>query len=232
MQELHDMRRRFTTLRITPHIVAGLICAVIAMGPIDSARAAQAAPKKHENIFEITPFAGFAGGGEFESVDGEDVEDRDLDSDTAFGVFVDIMADVPERQYELLYAQLGGEIEGEVTPIDIDVDYLHIGGIVNFTDTRWVVPYFGMTAGATRLDPDSPDLSGDTKLSFSIGGGLKVPFTNHFGMRFDMRAFVTLLGSDANIFCGSNGEGGTCAIRAKSDTFTQFSTSLGFSFAF
>jgi hypothetical protein len=54
-----------------------------------------------------------------------------------------------------------------------------------------------------------------------------VPITDHIGVRFDARAFITLLDTDGNFFCVSDSGGGACAIRAKSDTFLQYSAGLG-----
>jgi hypothetical protein len=84
-----------------------------------------------------------------------------------------------------------------------------------------------MTVGAARFNPDGPGLNDETKLAFSVAGGFKVPITDHIGLRFDARAFISLLDTDGNIFCVSDSEGGACAIRAKSDTLLQYSAALG-----
>lgn len=115
------------------------------------------------NEFEITPFVGFMGGGEFE--DPTDESDRDLDEDTSFGLIANSAVDA-WRHYELVYAQQSTQLEG-ATPTDMDVQYLQIGGIVSHPDARYVIPYFGLTAGAARLSPDEPGLDDETKLAFS-----------------------------------------------------------------
>lgn len=51
-------------------------------------------------------------------------------------------------------------------------------------------------------------------------------------MRFDARAFISLLDSDGNIFCVSDEAGGACAIRTKSDTLLQYHAALGLTVAF
>lgn len=179
----------------------------------------------HRNNFEITPFIGVMGGGKFR--DGADTIDRDVKSDTDYGLIFNADADSYERQYEVLYARQSSEVEG-LTPLDIDIQYLHIGGLVNFTDTSpYVVPFFGLTIGATRFKPDATGLDTATKLSFSAGGGLKIPVTNHIGIRLDARAFVTAMNGKADVFCASGSSGGTCLIRAQSDTFVQYSLGLG-----
>ena len=88
----------------------------------------------------------------------------------------------------------------------MDVQYLQFGGTsaIRTPSTR-VIPYFGMTVGAARFSPDGPGLDDETKLAFSVGRRLAVPITDHFGVRFDLRAFVTLLDTDGDIFCVSVG---------------------------
>lgn len=193
-------------------------------------RCAQAAPaeQRKENNFEITPFGGFMAGGEFEDPLPAVGANGDLDvkEKANYGLFFDINASGPERQYELFYSRQATEVESAV-PLDLDIEYLQIGGIVNFTDNEHVIPFFGITLGGARFTPDAPGLDTETKLAFSVGGGVKIPVTDHIGIRLDTRAFITLLDSDANFFCVSSGGAGTCRIRAKSDTFLQYSASLG-----
>jgi hypothetical protein len=173
--------------------------------------------------YEITPFAGFIAGGEFE--DPVDGSDRDIDGDNNFGVILNAAVD-EWRHYELLYSSESTTVDGSV-PMDLDVQYLQIGGTVSNPDAERVIPYFGMTVGAARFNPDGPGLNDETKLAFSVAGGFKVPITDHIGLRFDARAFISLLDTDGNIFCVSDSEGGACAIRAKSDTLLQYSAALG-----
>ena len=95
--------------------MAGLLAAAGAFGAGD----ARAADDREANAFEITPFAGYMAGGEFE--DHIDGSDRDLDADTNFGIIFDATAEY-WRHYELLYSNMGTTIQGE-TPIDVDVQY-------------------------------------------------------------------------------------------------------------
>jgi hypothetical protein len=188
-----------------------------------AATASAQQPADDYSSWEITPFYGYMGGGAFE--DPTTNTDRDLDEDNSFGVFIDAAAD-EWRHYELFYVKQGTTVEGSV-PMDLDVEYLQLGGTVSYQDTETVIPYFGMTFGAARLSPHGAGLDDETKLAFSLGGGFKVPITDHIGVRFDARAFITLLDTDGNLFCVSDSTGGTCAIRAKSDTFLQYQASLG-----
>ena len=189
------------------------------------ARAAD--PQQQTNAWEFTPFVGYMAGGEFE--DPTDSSDRDLDEDSSFGLIVNAAADT-WRHYELLFATQSTSVDG-TTPIDMDVQYLQIGGTVNHPDATRVIPYFGLTVGAARFSPDAPGLDDETKLAASIAGGVRIPITDHFGVRLDVRAFLTVLDSESDLFCVSSA-GLTCTIRAKSDTFLQYSANLGVTVGF
>ena len=194
------------------------------------ATAAMAAPAEAPARVEITASVGQLAGGEFE--DPNDGSDRDVEDDTDFKLFLNVNADSPARQYEVFYGKQSTTVDGAV-PLDMDIQYLHFGGIVNFTDVQPVVPFFGLTVGATRLSPDASGLDDETKLSFSVGTGVKYKFTKNIGLRFDVRAFVTLLDTDGSLFCVSTpATGGACAISASSDTFIQYGAGLGLIGAF
>lgn|SRR5690606_4743003 len=175
------------------------------------------------NRFEFTPFFGKMAGGEFE--DPTDESERDLENDTNRGLFVDIAAE-HWRHYEIFFSDMDTKVEGE-TPFDLSVQYLQVGGIVSHPNMKYVIPYFGLTIGAARFSPDEPGLDDETKFAFTAGGGLRIPITDHFGVRLDARAFVTVLDSEGDLFCASNAAGATCRIRAKSDTFVQYAATLG-----
>jgi opacity protein-like surface antigen len=207
------------------------------MGVVSLAMAAAAAPAAAQDRgqdqdypeFEITPFYGYMIGGEFE--DPSTNTDRDLDEANDLGVIFNAAAGDQWRHYEVLYSTQSTEIDGSV-PIDLDAEYLQLGGTVSHPDAEYVIPYFGITIGAARFSPDQSGLDSETKFAFTVGTGVKVPITEHIGVRFDARAFVSLLDTDGNIFCVSDNGVGTCAIRTKSDTFIQYHAALGLTVAF
>jgi len=182
------------------------------------------------NEFEFTPFLGYTVGGEFE--DPNDGDDRDLNPAASFGLLVDFTTDDPTRHYELLYSNQSTDIEG--TPkLDLDVQYLHIGGVIDFIpENRRAIPFVAGGLGATLLSPDRSGLDDETEFSLSIGGGLKIPLSDRIGIRLDARAFITFLDSDTSVFCVSAPPTAACDIRAKSDSFVQFTASLGITAGF
>lgn len=204
--------------------VMAILASVLGGAPAGAAEAAAMSAQR----FQITPFAGYAFGGDFE--DPTDSSERNLDEDVNWGVFFDVAAE-SWRHYEFFYSQQSTQVDG-AQPIDMDVQYLQIGGIVSDPDAERIIPFFGITVGAARFSPDSSGLDDATKLALSIGGGARIPFTDHFGLRLDLRAFITLMDQDGTLFCRSDAQGGTCVITAKSDTFMQYSASLGVTFAF
>lgn len=212
---------------LSERMFSGSIAAVAALLLLASPARAAEPQKIHTNDFEFTPFVGYMAGGEFE--DPTDNSDRDLDEDTSFGLIVNAAVD-DWRHYEFLYTKQSTSVDG-TTPIDMDVEYLQIGGIVSYPDASRVIPYFGLTVGAARFSPDAPGFDDETKLAASIAGGVRVPITDHFGVRLDLRAFITVLDTDGDLFCVSDG-GLTCNIRAKSDTFLQYSANLGVTIGF
>lgn len=215
--------------KVRPMSAPALITSVLSIVAMVAGASASASEAENDyKRFEITPFAGYMAGGEFE--DPTTNAERDLEEDTTYGVFVDIAAE-SWRHYEILFANLDSEVDG-TTPFDMGVQYLQIGGTVSHPDAQTVIPYFGMTIGAARFSPDAAGLDDETKLAFSAGGGMRIPITDHFGVRFDARAFLTVLDGEGDLFCVSEGGAGTCSIRAKSDTFLQYSASVGVTLAF
>jgi opacity protein-like surface antigen len=215
--------RKFATHR------GGMAVAAL-FGSLAFAAGAPAAEEEtRANTFEITPFFGQMLGGSFE--DPTDSSDRDLESDTNFGIFLNLSADPPERQYELFYTKQSTVVEGTV-PIDLDVEYLQIGGTVGYPQHPHVIPYFGATFGATQFSPDAAGLDDETKISVTVGGGVRFPITDHIGVRLDIRSFITFLENDSEIFCVSVPANASCLIKPSSDTFVQYNASLGFSVGF
>ena len=208
-------------------IFSGSVAAAALLLCLASPARAQEARKY--NNFEFTPFVGYMAGGEFE--DPTDSSDRDLDAGTDFGLIVNAATDW-WRHYEMLYARQSTEVDG-LEPFDMDVEYLQFGGSVSYPDSeaKYVIPYFGMTIGAARFSPDQAGLDDETKFALTMSTGLRIPITEHFGLRLDLRAFGTVLDSDSDIFCVSSA-GLTCRIKAKGDFFLQYSANLGVTLGF
>ena len=79
---------------------------------------------------------------------------------------------------------------------------------------------FGL--GATIFKP-AGDLDSKNKFSLSFGGGVKKFFNDRFGIRSQLRAFVTFLGSNDQLYCDRFG----CWTYEEVVNFTQFEISTG-----
>jgi opacity protein-like surface antigen len=207
--------------RWLPAVVASLVCAAAAHAQQDD---------EPVNEFEITPFLGYTLGGEFE--DPSDGDDRDLDAAASFGLIVDFAADDATRHYEVLYSNQSTDVDG--TPqLDLDVQYLHIGGVLDFVpENRRAIPFVAAGIGATLLSPERSGFDDETKLSLSLAGGLKIPLSERIAIRLDARAFITFINSDTSIFCVSAPPTAACDIRGKSDSFVQFTAGVGITAGF
>jgi opacity protein-like surface antigen len=149
--------------------------------------------------FEITPQVGYRWGGEIQG-DDDALFDTDLEVDegNAFGLTFDIPLS-SNLQLELLANRQetelkfdGGLFGGNVDVADLTIDYYHVGILFQGGNSD-VRPFFVASAGITDLDPDVPGADNESRFSMSLGGGVKVFFNEHIGMRFEGRGFFTVI---------------------------------------
>ena len=179
--------------------------------------------------FEITPFAGYRFGGDFQ--DSGTGFGLDIDDSESYGVVLG-MSVSPETQVEFLYSHQATEIKptgpfSAASLTNLDMDYYHFGGTYIWDHKKDLRPFIQATLGATHLNPDRAGLGSETRFSFGIGGGVKYFFTKHLGLRLDARALGTVLNSNSAIFCS-----GGCTIAVQGSTLWQFEGGLGVIFAF
>lgn len=180
---------------------------------------------------ELTPFAGYRLGGDFELSDsGAEVglEDRG-----AFALAVNLPID-ELSQYELFYGRQNTSLrtDSPLGSADVDVEYLHLGGMLIVSEVRRVAPYLVGGLGATRITPDAAGARSETRFSFSLGAGLRAPLGRRVALRLEARGFLTFLDTRSAIFCVSDELGGLCRVRAKGDAFFQYEFLAGAAFAF
>jgi opacity protein-like surface antigen len=184
--------------------------------------------------FEVTPFVGYRFGGNFDvDVGGTARQSVDLDDHGSFALALDLRRD-EESQYELLYSRQETNLEpgSPLGPLGIDVEYLHIGGTLDVDQEMLLKPYIVGTLGLTRFSPEPGSGSDNTRFSVSFGGGLRVPVSNHFSLRFEARGFLTFVDTNTAFFCSSSAAGGFCAIHSSGSTFLQYELLAGAAFAF
>ena len=123
--------------------------------------AAQGPPSR----FEITPYAAYRIGGEFEPQSDPDEADAngrgfELDEGNAEGLILDIRTSAGDSQWEVLYAHQDTQLETQPSfaggpMLDIDVSHIQFGGTYLFEDnSASVVPFIALTAGLARFEPE------------------------------------------------------------------------------
>lgn len=195
--------------------------AVCSVGLIAALGASSAVAE--EAKFQVTPFGSYATGDDLESAEGDK---RKSDDTGGWGLALDWEQEA-SRYYELIYTNFSTEVKGGAAPVDLDIQYLQIGGTVAWEDAKRIIPYFGLTVGAAHFSPDLNGLDSATKFAFTIGAGVRVPISKRIGLRAEWRSYVTLLTDDTDVFCASSNGAATCALRAHGDTYVQHSAQLG-----
>jgi hypothetical protein len=216
------------------------ICAVVSSGAT-VAHAQQMPPPEGEEpegrfyYWEITPFVGYRMGGDFDLEDpaGTAAGDADLKNHGSFAIAASLRIDETSA-YELFYSRQETSIKetSPLAPLDLDVEYLHLGGTLTLNEELPVIPYMGGGLGITRLSPQSGPGSEDTRFSVSLSGGLQLPVSERFAVRLEARGYLTFINSDSEFFCASGSFGGVCSIRASGTTLVQFELLAGAAFTF
>lgn len=190
-------------------------------------------PQENEFNFELTPFAGFATGGEFD--DTATSASLDLEDSSGFGLILDIRESA-NTQWEILYSlqvteadTTGLPISG--APLDIDVHYIQGGGTYLFEGDN-ARPFLALTIGAAHFVPGLNGVDSETFFAFSVGTGLQIRPNDRFGIRLEARAYGTLLDSDSDLFCQSGPAGAVCAVRVEGNVLWQIQVTAGFVFRF
>lgn len=183
--------------------------------------------------FEITPWAGYRVGGDFYDMDG--AAEFELEESGAWGLALN-GAVRPDGEWEFLYAEQSTAIDASglgspPTNLDIDVQYLQVGGTYLFDGER-VRPFIALTIGASRFDPTPGDFSARTFFSGSLGGGWKIGLGNNLGVRVEGRVYSTFVDGNSSLFCESSGGSGSCLIVLDGRLFTQWEARTGLTFRF
>ncbi|MEE4184708.1 MAG: outer membrane beta-barrel protein [Gammaproteobacteria bacterium] len=183
---------------------------------------------------EVTPFAAYKFGGEFN--DSGNSDSYSLDASPAFGLVVGVPW-TAESTLEVYYSRQSTEVDiagfqSSGAPVDLDLDFLHIGGTYYIDRERAAMPYFVATAGGTRISPQGPGTRADTFFSFGVGGGWSFYPRERIGLRLEGRALGTLVDSDSRLFCGVNNGAGGCLIQTSGDVLWQFEVQAGVVFRF
>lgn len=204
-------------------------CGSVAAGASDTDGGPEQ-PTQRSLTLEITPYFGYRFGGTFKLADAD--TQVDVKSHISYAVALDLSTN-EAAQYELFYSRQSTTVSGQsLTPSDMVIEYLHVGGTVPLVDSQRFLPYFIGTVGVTRFSPDSPAGRNSAHFSASLGAGLRVPFNSHFSLRLEARGFATILDSNSAVFCRSDESGGVCRIHERGSAFIQGDVLAGVAYTF
>ncbi len=167
---------------------------------------AAASAQVRQGTVEISPFAGYLFGGEFDRGTTSLFDfDVDADDDATYGIRVgynlteNFQIEFQASRTDTEFVTEDDELFGpsEHTLGDLTIDYYMGYATFNFGHGR-AVPYVTLGAGVARLDPDVPNThaNSDTRFTSSLGAGVKIFVNRHFGFRFDGRGYATFLEND------------------------------------
>jgi hypothetical protein len=208
--------------------------AAVAMALTIAPAAAQERPFR----FEITPYAAYRVGGEFEP----QAEPKDpvppggfeLHEGDAEGLILDILTSAGNGQWEVLYAHQSttldtqGSFVGGPT-LDLDVSHFQFGGVYLFdVDTEGITPFIAMAGGVARYEPRLDEAEAENYFSWSLGGGVQLRANKRVGVRLEARAFSTLIDDDSSLFCVVSPTVSSCAIAVEGDQLYQLEARVGF----
>ncbi|HEV8578053.1 MAG TPA: outer membrane beta-barrel protein [Thermoanaerobaculia bacterium] len=153
---------------------------------------------------ELTPVVGYRLDGDFDARS-SDAFDPDLnvqvDGSAVYGLLLDIPV-APNWAIEILANRQQSQFEvdrGLLTPSstlgDVDLTILQAGFLFQWGEGQ-VNPFITAAAGLTRIDPQFDELSSDDRLSASLGGGVKIFFSENIGLRLEARGYWTDLETD------------------------------------
>ncbi len=160
--------------------------------------------------FEVSPFTGFMLGGRVNYYNGylkfEDGQD--------WGVILDVNVSY-EQQIELSYSRLNTSVvQHSYTNVEkiidkMTIDYIQLGSLYQFDINHDAfIPFFAGTLGATVFTAQDGGYAQTTTFSITLGGGVKIFPTEHFGIRLQARLLLPMQWGGMGIGCGTGGCGG------------------------
>ncbi|HSD28906.1 MAG TPA: hypothetical protein VLL75_16520 [Vicinamibacteria bacterium] len=175
---------------------------------------------------QITPFAAYAFGGSVR--DAALGENRSFESALAYGGAVSFPVSEGWR-IELLYSRQPTSLEGGLgPPFDLTIER-YLAGIQEEKGEGSRVRWFGSAwLGATRFVPWLGGFDSETKFGVGVGLGVKTFLSQNVGLRFEGRAFYTLVESEGGMACVN----GNCLFVFSGSGLWQGDVSAGLILAF
>lgn len=181
--------------------------------------------------FEVTPFLGYRGGGTFD-IQGS-AEDGDVSEHFSFGLALNYRVDTLSS-YELFYSRQPTHVSLGAQPgaLDLDVEYLMIGGTQVIESMSALQPYIVGLVGVGRFSLDAPDAQRETRFALSLGVGLRLHLRQQLDVRLETRGYLTFVDSGSSMFCRADATGSGCLFQGNGATFPQFELLAGVAWSF
>jgi hypothetical protein len=212
--------------RLKTHACGTLLLGLMALGTAH----ADAPGAMPYGSFEIAPFVGYQIGGDFNDLNTG--QHYSLQDHTVFALALDAPADY-SSQYELFYSRQATQLKGYgLAPIDMTVEYLHIGGTIPLDDNPRARPYLAGGLGVSRFTPQDSTGSQDTVFSMSLALGLRAPLSRQLSVRLEARGLVSFMDSGTAVFCHSGAEGAACHLASQNSAQFQLSLLAGLAYQF
>jgi hypothetical protein len=181
-------------------------------------------------LIQVVPFGGFRAGGDLQ--ERSTGARRDIEESGTLGIALELRVDREDRWVQLWYSRQDSQVRSPGAALDLDVEYLHIGGTAPIREAGRVRSYVAGGLGVTRLAPRDAGLEDAVEFSGSVGLGVSIPVSERLAFRLEARAYLTLVDPETSIFCASGASGGSCLIQASGSTLFQAEISAGIAFAF
>ncbi|MGH9360358.1 MAG: outer membrane beta-barrel protein [Thermoanaerobaculia bacterium] len=167
------------------------LCALLAL--LAAAPALAQTPQR----FELTPLVGYRLAGEVDSIDDElGRSDVEIDESASVGFTFDIPLN-PGFQLELMarhqdsaFVADAGVLDPTEELGDVSITQAHAGLLLQWGPGQ-VNGFVVLSGGISTIDPEGAGLDSETRLSGSLGGGVKVFFNRNFGLRLEGRGYWT-----------------------------------------
>ncbi len=188
------------------------------------------APMQSIARYEVTVLGGYRTGGSLVGFEIAPLSpfSASVRSSTSLAFAIDVPVS-EDLQVELWGSRQNGEVEsgiplnGSRTAGDLKVSYLHLGLVRNWYSGDGVAYYLTAAAGLTRFDLQALTGHSESRLSASLGGGMKLFLGDFSAIRLDLRGYWT--GADTRSSALAPG-----ALISYRKNFLQAEASIGVSF--
>jgi opacity protein-like surface antigen len=191
--------------------------------------------------FEITPFGGYRMSGSL-ALNESSYSRLDFADGGIYGVSAGMRVvtgeELGEGLIEVMWTHQGSEISAipnsgtTGTPIQsltLNVDQFHFNGIYYLPDFEKTFPYVLAGVGATRFAPTG-DIQSLTRLSWALGGGVKIPLRRRFALRLEAKWDPAMAQTSGGVFC--NTATGQCYTAASGTLMQQIDFTAGLTIGF